>query len=63
LGDEKKGNLNVRLFLDRSVLEVFVNEALCATKIISPLTDDATLEIHAKGKAKYIKAWPINSIW
>jgi len=63
--EETKGNLNLRLFLDRSVLEVFANGTLCATKVISPLTDNATLEIRAKGqaKAKYIKAWPMNSIW
>jgi sucrose-6-phosphate hydrolase SacC (GH32 family) len=63
--NEKKDNLNLRLFLDRSVLEVFANQTLCATKVISPLTNDATLEIRAKGqaKAKYFKAWPMNSIW
>jgi beta-fructofuranosidase len=62
---ERKGNLNLRLFLDRSVLEVFANQTLCATKVISPLTGNATLEIRAKGqaKAKYVKAWPMNSIW
>jgi hypothetical protein len=27
------------------------------------LSDNATLEIHGKGKAKYIKAWPMKSIW
>jgi beta-fructofuranosidase len=64
-GNEKKGNLNVRLFLDRSVLEAFVNETLCATKVISPLTDNAILEIRAKGKAKakFVKAWLMTSIW
>jgi beta-fructofuranosidase len=63
--EETRGNLNVRLFLDRSVLEVFANQTLCATKVISPLSDDATLEIRAKGqaKAKYVRVWPINSIW
>ena len=63
--DEKKGKLNVRVFLDRSVLEVFANDTLCATKVISPLTENATLEIRAKGQAlaKYVKAWPMNSIW
>jgi beta-fructofuranosidase len=62
---EKKGNLNLRLFLDRSVLEVFANQSLCATKVISPLTDNAALEIRASGqaKAKFVKAWPMNSIW
>jgi beta-fructofuranosidase len=61
----EKGKLNLRLFLDRSVLEVFANQTLCATKVISPLTDGATLEIQAKGqaKAKYIRAWLMNSIW
>src|SRR5262249_30879837 len=63
--DDKKGNLNVRLFLDRSVLEIFANQTLCATKVISPLTDDATLQIRTRGqaKAKSVKAWPMNSIW
>jgi beta-fructofuranosidase len=62
---EKKGNLNLRLFLDRSVLEVFANQTLCATKVISPLTEDAILEIRAPGgvKARSVKAWPMNSIW
>jgi sucrose-6-phosphate hydrolase SacC (GH32 family) len=62
---DNKGNLNLRLFLDRSVLEVFANETLCATKVISPLIENATLEIHARGQAiaKYVKAWPLNSIW
>jgi beta-fructofuranosidase len=62
---EKRGNLNLRFFLDRSVLEVFANGTMCVTKVISPLTDNATLEIRAKGQAnaKYVKAWPMNSIW
>ena len=62
---ENKGNLNVHLFLDRSVLEVFANRTLCATKVISPLTEDAILEIRATGrvKARSVKAWPMNSIW
>jgi sucrose-6-phosphate hydrolase SacC (GH32 family) len=62
---ENKGKLNVRLFLDRSVLEVFANQTLCAAKVISPSTDDATLVIRASGQARsnYVKAWPINSIW
>jgi hypothetical protein len=45
---------------------VFVNESVCITKIISPLDDNATLEIHADGgiaKAKSIRAWPVNPIW
>jgi sucrose-6-phosphate hydrolase SacC (GH32 family) len=63
--EETKGILNLRLFLDRSVLEVFANQTLCATKVISPLSDNGNLEIRAKGhaKAKFIRAWPMNSIW
>ena len=32
-----KRKLNLRIFIDRSVLEVFANETMCVTKIISPL--------------------------
>jgi beta-fructofuranosidase len=62
----KNRKLNLHIFVDRSVLEVFVNESVCITKIISPLDDNATLEIHADGgiaKAKSIRAWPVNPIW
>jgi beta-fructofuranosidase len=63
VGDRK---LNLRIFIDRSVLEVFANETACITKIISPLDADITLEIHAEGgnaNAKLIQAWPIKTIW
>ncbi len=62
----KNQKLNLHIFIDRSVLEVFANESVCITKIISPLDDNATLEIHADGgdaKAKLIQAWPIKTIW
>ena len=62
-GDRK---LNLRIFIDRSVLEVFANESVCITKIISPPHANATLEIHADGggaNAQLIRAWPINTIW
>jgi len=59
-------NLNLRIFIDRSVLEVFANETVCATKIISPLDTSATLEIHAQdgaATAKLVQAWPMKTIW
>ena len=45
-GDRK---LKLRIFIDRSVLEVFANESACVTKTISPLEASGTLEIRAEG--------------
>jgi beta-fructofuranosidase len=62
----KDGKLNLRIFIDRSVLEVFANETVCLTKVISPLDDHAVLELRASGgpaTAKRIQAWPMKTIW
>jgi len=62
-GDRK---LKLRIFIDRSVLEVFANETACVTKTISPLEANVALEIRAEGgnaNAKRIQAWPIKTIW
>jgi beta-fructofuranosidase len=59
-------NLKLRIFIDRSVLEVFANETACVTKRISPLGFDAVLELGAEGgiaNAKRIQAWPMKTIW
>jgi beta-fructofuranosidase len=58
--------LSLRIFIDRSVLEVFANETVCITKIIPPLDNNSTLEIHsfeAAATAKLVRAWPIQTIW
>ncbi len=57
--------LSLRIFIDRSVLEIFANETVCATKIISPLDARATLEIRAQGGAvnARLQAWPMKTIW
>jgi beta-fructofuranosidase len=58
--------LNLRIFIDRSVLEVFANETACITKTIAPLDFNATLEIRADGgtaNAKLVQAWPMKTIW
>ena len=58
--------LNLRIFIDRSVLEVFANETACITKTIAPLDFNATLEIRADGgtaSAKLVQAWPLKTIW
>jgi beta-fructofuranosidase len=64
--DKNDQKLNLRIFIDRSVLEVFANETVCATKVISPLDASVTLEINAQGgtaRAKRIQCWPMKSIW
>ena len=58
--------LTLRIFIDRSVLEVFANDTVCVTKIIAPLDARTTLRIHAGGGsavAKRIQAWPLKTIW
>ena len=64
--DKSERNLGLRIFIDRSVLEVFVNETACATKVISPLDAGATLELQTRGgiaQAKQVQAWPMKTIW
>jgi len=58
--------LTLRIFIDRSVLEVFANETVCITKIISPLDANATMEIRAEdgtATAKRVQVWPMETIW
>jgi len=62
-GDRK---LKLRIFLDRSVLEVFANETVCVTKTIAPLEPGVSLEIRAEdgqASAKQIQAWSMKTIW
>lgn len=62
----KTRDLNLRIFFDRSVLEVFANGTVCATKVIRPLSANANLEIRAHGgeaNARIVQTWPIKSIW
>lgn len=63
----KNGVFRLHIFLDRSVVEVFVNDQVCATKVVNTLPGNPILEISATGngaaKAASIEAWPMNSIW
>lgn len=63
----RERNLQLRIFMDRSVLEVFANETVCLTKTIAPLdASDLKLELIAAGgpvRARKIQAWPMNTIW
>jgi beta-fructofuranosidase len=58
--------LKLRIFIDRSVLEVFANETVCLTKRIDPLEANAVFVVRAEGgqaSAKRIQAWPMQTIW
>ena len=62
----KDQRLTARIFLDRSVLEIFINDTFCATKVIPTVESNPSLELRAEGgpaRAKVIKAWPMNTIW
>lgn len=58
--------LRLRIFIDRSVMEVFANETACVTKTIRPLAAGSTLAIQAEdgtARAKLVEAWPMKTIW
>lgn len=58
--------LSLQIFIDRSVLEIFANQTVCITKVITPLDNAPTLSVSAQGgnaRVKEIKAWPMNTIW
>jgi beta-fructofuranosidase len=64
IGNDRK--LNLHVFIDRSVLEVFANDEICITKIIPPLKPDAVVEVRAHGGTATIEklqAWPLKTIW
>jgi len=58
--------LKLRVFVDRSVLEVVGNDTVCITKVISLVDAKATLSIHSDGGPalfKLVKAWPMKTTW
>ena len=59
--------LKLRIFLDRSVLEVFANRRLCLSKRIYPARSDSLgVQLFADGDsvtARSIDAWAMASIW
>ncbi len=58
---------NVRIFFDRTIMEIFVNDgAACATKVIYPDNDNFNIEIFSNDKDAVIedfKMWDMKSIW
>jgi beta-fructofuranosidase len=61
-----ESKLSLRIFVDRSVLEVFANGTVCITQTISPFNFEPDLKIGAHGGSatvKRLQAWPIRTIW
>lgn len=62
----RKHKVELRIFVDRSVLEVSGNETVWLTKTISPLDPEPSLTVRSDGGVatiKLVKAWPVNTIW
>lgn len=60
-------NLHLRIFLDRSVLELFADRRTCLTSRIYPTRSDSTgLAIavdRGAAKLRRLSVWPMKSIW
>lgn len=59
--------LNLRIYLDRSVIEVFANDRQCLTKRIYPTRSDSLgLDLYSKGGSAQVRAldiWRMAAIW
>lgn len=58
--------LSLRVFIDRSVMEVFANDSACFTRTIKPLAANVTLSMraeHGTARAQLVEAWPMQTIW
>jgi len=65
LPDSQK-TLKLRIFLDKSVLEVYANERLCLTRVVYPGENDLAVGLFASSgtaKIKSMQAWPMGTIW
>jgi beta-fructofuranosidase len=63
---EGERQLNIRIFMDRSVLEVYANQTVCVTKVLPPLDASPILQIRSVGgeaRTKLVEAWPMKTIW
>ena len=65
VGDDE--NIELRIFIDKSIIEVFANERQCLTLRAYPDRDDSTgVSVFARGgTAKFsgIEAWQMESVW
>lgn len=58
--------LKLRVFIDRSVMEVFANETVCVTKTIPLLGPNSNFSVRGEGGTaglKRLRSWPMKTIW
>jgi len=63
---ENERALALRVYIDRSVVEVFANDCVCVTKVIQPFDGHGTLDLRTLGgttRVRKIQAWPMSPIW
>ena len=61
---EPKEALKLRVFFDRSILEVFANDRLCITVRVYPKAKNQLVRVFGKGtRLRLLTAWPMQSIW
>jgi beta-fructofuranosidase len=64
---ETEKSLDLHVFLDRSVLEVFVNDGrVCVTRVIYPPEQDVGVEVFAEEGSAVVRSldvWEMGSIW
>jgi beta-fructofuranosidase len=62
----EKRILELHVFVDHSVVEVYTNQGQCLTRVIDAGPDDKGVEVFAKGgdgTIQSLEAWPMTSIW
>ena len=65
-GGKAPGKLDLRIFIDHSVLEVLANETVSVTKAIPALASHPQLGLETDGgpaRFKRVQAWPMKPIW
>ena len=59
--------MRIHLFLDKSVMELFVDHGRqCVTRVVYPEADDVGVAAFAEGGSAELvtlQAWPLRSIW
>lgn len=58
--------VTLRVFLDKSVLEVYADGRACISRVLYPAANDRGLGLYAAGGpalVKSFKAWPMQTIW
>ena len=68
LNCKKEHNLNIRVFIDHSTVEVFVDNSICMSPRVYPILEDSynisfTLKNSSKININKFSIWKMRSIW